>query len=60
MIFEKGNCIGEGIYRRDGGGVGDRSVLLLDLMHLLCRKIKLCIMFYILFSMTDVAHNEEI
>ena len=43
-----------------GGGVGDRSVLLLDLMHLLCRKIKLCIMFYILFSMTDVAHNEEI
>ena len=38
----------------------DSSVLLLDLMHLLCRKIKLCIMCYILFSMTAIAHNEEI
>lgn len=59
MIFERGNCSGEGIYRRDRGSRESR-VLLLDLMHLLCRKIKLCIVFYILFSMTAIAHNEEI
>ena len=59
MIFERGNCSGEGIYRRDRGS-RESSVLLLDLMHLLCRKIKLCIMFYILFSMTAIAHNEAL